>query len=296
MISSEVTGMPSTESPLRYPGGKAKLYRIIQPIVKNNTSLGMGIYIEPYAGGSGLALALLFNEDVAEIVLNDYDTSIYYFWESCLFRADELCGLINDTHINMETWYNQRYIYSHTWDHSPLEIAFSSLVMNCCNISGVMSGGPIGGKNQNGKYLLDARFNKDTLIKKIQRIYKYRNRIHIFNNDASIFLMQTINNYDIRNTILNIDPPYVSKGPLLYTNFYDEADHTELSCIISSLSYKWILTYDNCDLVYDLYKRFRNEVIRLNYSIGKEKYGQEVIIFSDGIYLPDKERIIQYSM
>ena len=49
-------------SPLRYPGGKAKLL----PFMKNTIKLNFGkcddvIYIEPYAGGAAIALGLLFD-------------------------------------------------------------------------------------------------------------------------------------------------------------------------------------------------------------------------------------------
>ena len=45
-------------SPLRYPGGKNKLSAFIAKIcIDNNIS---GHYVEPYAGGSAVALFLLF--------------------------------------------------------------------------------------------------------------------------------------------------------------------------------------------------------------------------------------------
>lgn len=281
--------MPSTKTPLRYPGGKAKLYPTIRPLIHANVGRGNGTYIEPYAGGAGLALALLFNGDVGEIVLNDIDIAIFSFWNCCLQDTTALCTLIANVQINMDTWYMQRDIYEHPWLHTQLEIAFAAFIMNRCNISGVMRGGPIGGKEQNGNYMLDARFNRDDLIRKIQRVGANRDRIHVYNRNASRFLMEDLHAYDLERTILNIDPPYVKKGPLLYENSYEEADHAELADIICGLNHKWIVTYDECPLVYELYQNFRKRVITLNYSVGNDKCGKELIIFSNRIQLLDEQ-------
>ena len=76
-------------SPLRYPGGKAKVAKII---AENN--LLDGVYIEPYVGGASVALSLLFNEYVSRIIINDKDRAIYAFWHSVLFDTENLCRLI----------------------------------------------------------------------------------------------------------------------------------------------------------------------------------------------------------
>ena len=44
-------------TPLRYPGGKAKFDPIIKQIIEQNNLKGH--YVEPYAGGAGVALDLL---------------------------------------------------------------------------------------------------------------------------------------------------------------------------------------------------------------------------------------------
>ena len=90
--------MPVTMSPLRYPGGKTKLYPVIAPLIlktvdKNRT------YVEPFAGGAGLALKLLINGDVSNIVLNDIDENIYLFWNACLNNNDALCALVHNTRM-----------------------------------------------------------------------------------------------------------------------------------------------------------------------------------------------------
>ena len=51
-------GQTGRYSPLRYPGGKGKLSKFMAAIVRAN-GLSDGRYIEPYAGGAGVAWELL---------------------------------------------------------------------------------------------------------------------------------------------------------------------------------------------------------------------------------------------
>lgn len=278
---SEKKNMGYTASPLRYPGGKTKLYPLISPIIDKN--IKKGIYIEPFAGGAGLALQLLFNGHVSSIVLNDFDYSIYCLWKSCIEYSDELCELINSCKINIPTWQEQKNIYQFYSNKTILEIGFATLFLNRCNVSGVITGGPIGGKNQTGKYLLDARFNKNNLIQKIQKIKSYRYAVELYNKDAVDFLQSDIKKYSLKKTLLNIDPPYVKKGKMLYKNFFTDTHHIFLSNVIKELKHKWIITYDTCEFIEKLYSEYTINQINLKYSAGQTKQGKELIIFSNNL-------------
>ena len=94
-------------SPLRYPGGKAKVADFVQCLIKENALLD-GTYVEPYVGGGSVALSLLFNEYVSDIHINDKDIFIYAFWYSALNNVDALCKMIKDTPLNVETWFKTK--------------------------------------------------------------------------------------------------------------------------------------------------------------------------------------------
>lgn len=96
-------------SPLRYPGGKGKLVPFFERLIIDN-GLSDGVYIEPYVGGA-VALSLLLKEYVSRIVINDKDRSLYAFWYSVLHHSEELCRLIADTPVNMDTWHTMRDIH-----------------------------------------------------------------------------------------------------------------------------------------------------------------------------------------
>lgn len=277
--------MPSTYSPLRYPGGKTKFYSYVRDILECNDLLGE-TYIEPFAGGAGLALKLLLNDDVKRIVINDFDPAIYCFWYSVLNEPKAFCDLIMDIPLTQEEWKIQRQIYLNQNISDPLSLGFATFFLNRTNVSGVVNGGMIGGKNQNGPYKLDARFNRETLSKKVNQIAERREQIVVLNYDAKQ-LLQTHELRHFYKAFINLDPPYVKKGHQLYKNAFSEKDHIELSNLVSSCKRKWIVTYDICPLVANLYSKYRSSYLDVTYSVRSSQRAKEYIFFSNNLILPE---------
>lgn len=278
--------MPNTDSPLRYPGGKTKFYAYVRSLLECNDLLGE-TYIEPFAGGAGLALKLLLNDDVSRIVINDFDPAIYAFWYSILNNTYEFCEMVLNAPLTTEEWTRQREIYSSFDTTQLLELGFSTFFLNRTNVSGVVKGGLIGGQNQNGKYKLDARFNRENLVAKINAIASYKEQIILLNQDAKEFL-QPNQLRRFYKTFINLDPPYVKKGAQLYKNAFTEKDHRELCELIKQCKRKWIVTYDVCPLIAELYSAYRSSYLDVTYSVQNSKKAQEYIFFSNNMALPNE--------
>jgi DNA adenine methylase len=273
-------------SPLRYPGGKSKLTKYIKKLIETNHLMD-GVYAEPYAGGAGIAICLLMHEYVSEICINDLNKSIYAFWHTVLTQPEELCRMINDTEVTVENWDQQKYIQRNSDNYSILELGFSTFFLNRCNRSGIINGGIIGGRNQEGDWKIDARFNKKALIHRIEKIALYSNRIRLHNLDAVDFIVKVLPNCP-RNTFVYLDPPYYKKGQDLYENHYKPDDHLEVfNLISSSIRHKWIVTYDNVPEIRNIYQGYRQSEYSLNYSAANRYKGSEVMIYSNGITIPD---------
>jgi DNA adenine methylase len=271
-------------SPLRYPGGKRKLTNFIKMIFRENNLMD-GDYIEPYAGGASVALSLLFDEYARYIHINDLDRSVYAFWHSVLNETDDLCRMISDTPINMDVWHYQKKVLTDS-SVSLLETGFSTFFLNRTNRSGIITGGVIGGKSQSGAWKLDVRFNKADLIQRIEKIARYKNRIHLYNLDASKFLREVIPALP-RSSFVYLDPPYYIKGTqLLYANFYEPDDHKAVSQLVTSLKHKWIISYDNVPEIKSLYSDFRCVEYDLSYSAQDKYRGAEVIFFCENLEIP----------
>lgn len=277
--------MPSTYSPLRYPGGKSRFYSYVKELLIYNDLLGE-TYIEPFAGGAGLALKLLLNDDVKRIVINDFDPAVFSFWYSILYNTDTFCNLISDISVTRQEWNKQHDIYLQHNTYNRLELGFATFFLNRTNVSGVITGGIIGGKEQQGDYKIGARFNKDTLISKIKKIADRKEQIVLLNKDAK----ELIQPHQLRKfykAFLNLDPPYVKKGAQLYKNAFCESDHRELYTLMDNCKRKWIVTYDICPLVADLYHSYRSSYLDVTYSIQSSKKAQEYIFFSNNLVLPN---------
>lgn len=273
-------------SPLRYPGGKAKVASFFQKIIAENNLLD-GVYIEPYVGGASVALSLLFNEYVSRIIINDKDRAIYAFWHSVLFDTENLCRLIYDTPVTMDSWYQQKDVQKNKEKVELLDLGFSTFFMNRTNRSGILNAGVIGGNLQKGNYKIDARFKKDDLIHRIYRVAEYSGRIHLYNEDA-VILTQQLTKTLPENSIFYFDPPYYVKGKGLYLNYYNDDDHKNIANMISQITNnKWIVTYDSVSFIMELYGKFRQQKFELNYSASNSGKGQEVMIFSDNIKISE---------
>lgn len=271
-------------TPLRYPGGKGRLAPYIKLLIRTNGLLD-GHYVEPYAGGAGIALALLFHEYATHIHINDLSRPLYAFWHSVLFDTDKFCKIIEETPVTIDSWKEQKKQYTNANCISLLELGFATFFLNRTNRSGILNGGVIGGKAQQGPWKIDARYNKQGLIGRIRKIGQYRNRISIYQQDASLFI-QTVLPALPRKTLIYFDPPYYTKGQDLYQNYYKHQDHQEIAELLPSITQSWIVSYDNRPEVNALYHRFRSINYDLNYSAAQKYQGEEVIFFAPNLVIP----------
>jgi DNA adenine methylase len=270
--------MAKSFSPLRYPGGKSKIFERVRDLIIANGYEGR-TYVEPFAGGFGIGIGLLCEGVVKAAILNDYDSHIYNFWHSVLYDTENLLRLIIDTPITIEERENQRFNYSDR-NAEPLYDGFATLFLNRVNFSGVIKGGPIGGFAQKGSYKVDCRFNKMELSKKIEDIAKLRGAIKLYNHDAGYLIRMSLMRMK-SPLFMNIDPPYVVKGSRLYTNFFTEGDHLNLQRIIDkhlNERYPWIITYDDCPLVRSLYQKYLMKEYCITHNAGNSKKGFELVI------------------
>lgn len=266
-------------SPLRYPGGKTCIYKFMTCLLEENDMVG-GNYAEPYAGGAGLALRLLMDEYVNEIYINDLDPSIYAFWYAVLNNPDEMCRWIAEVKIDVRQWEEYKAIQREYKTVDSLDLAKSTFFLNRTNVSGVISGGPIGGLSQTGKYKIDVRFNRKDLIKRIYDIANFARRIHLSNQDGKDFLDTIDKNGQLEDVFIYLDPPYYQKGSCLYMNAFKDNDHAALAERVKHLNSKWMVSYDNHEFILNLYGQ-ENKVSYQLSQCASNRIGDEVIIFDE---------------
>lgn len=276
--------MPVTDTPLRYPGGKSQLTPFVIEVLRAN-NLFYGTYVEPFAGGCGIAWTLLLNRYVTEVHINDIDRSIYAFWASVLRDTDAICERIRHTPVTIDEWYRQRDIQKAARSKR-LDLGFSTLFLNRTNRSGILKAGMIGGQKQTGNYKIDCRFDRSKLISKIERIAQHRDNIHLHRVDAEQFIRLELRNIE-RNALVNIDPPYYRAGPELYTRFYEHRDHVSLAKAVGSIKQRWMVTYDDSPEIRKIYAKYPLQTQELTYYAQVKRTGVELLILDPKLQLPE---------
>ena len=273
-----------TSSPLRYPGGKSAMAGLLADIRRLN-GLGDRAIAEPFAGGGGASLTLLYLEETHSIYINDADPAIHDFWWTVVNRPQPFLDMFSKTRVSIAEWRRQRDVYRDNARVSRLRRGFSAFYLNRCNRSGIiMNGGPVGGIAQTGEWKLDARFNKPELRRRCEKIAEYRERIHVSCDDGLRF----IERLKPESTFFFIDPPYFEKGPTLYLNALDEGYHAALAARLRTLREEaWVLTYDDCPEVRRMYRGWAAiRPFSLRYSASERRNGKEVLITPKWMRLP----------
>ncbi|WP_431842209.1 DNA adenine methylase [Calidifontibacter indicus] len=260
-----ITRRRAHASPLRYPGGKAPLAGFFEGTI-NALGLNKPTYIEPYAGGAGAGIELLLHGVVGTVVINDLDPAIHACWKAIVMDSDAFLRRLEHTPLTTDEWKIQRDVYRrrHDEDVDPLALGFATFYLNRTSRSGVLGAGVIGGFAQTGSDKIDARFNKDVLRVRIEKIAELSGKIRVTNQDGAARLRHYLPK---PNVFAYVDPPYVEKGRSLYMSAFKEEDHKALAKVLNGYANtNWVLTYDVADLIKSLYKARDVSEFRLLYS------------------------------
>lgn len=275
-------------SPLRYPGGKAPFAPFIAKVMEVNGVTG-GHYLEPYAGGAGVALTLLLDGHASHIHINDADPAIYAFWISVTKHSRAMLNLLDSTPITIDEWFKWRSVLRGEIQASMVENGFATLFMNRTNRSGILKAGVIGGQKQDGEYKLDARFRKEVVAARIQEIAKHSKNISVYCED-SLGLLSRCSEFLPKKSLIYLDPPYYIKGKGLYRNYYEHDDHVAIAKALQKKSFKWpwVVSYDNTEEICAMYQLSQSLSYGLNYTAQRRYVGSEVMFFSQNIQVPDE--------
>ena len=268
--------MAKVYTPLRYPGGKSALAEFVWHTIELNGFTEIP-YCEPFAGGAGVAMNLLLQGKVKSVILNDLDTGIYSIWYAIFNDTEWLIEAINNTEITLAVREQQKKVYNElkNFDAYSHDLAFATFFLNRVNYSGILTGGPIGGKEQKGKYKLDCRFNKQSLINKIKEIAKYRDNVQLFHMDA----VELLKNQS--NIFVFADPPYWQAGDMLYEA---SVKHSKLARVLcESKNLHWLATYDNNINISNIYENYgaQSKLFELQYSASRKRKELECMFYKN---------------
>lgn len=258
-ISDCSVKIPSRVSPLRYPGGKSK---VINKILSYCNFKNIKNWVEPYAGGASVGLALLLSGLTKELYINDIDKGIYSLFQVIRDNPVFLYKQIASFTPSTEAFKNAQKLMYADYDGLTIEeTAWTMLVINRLSFSGICKANCL--RNP------AARWNPDELIRRIKNIHKHSDHIHVTNIDALEYIYEM---YWMPESTLFIDPPYFQKGKQLYKHYYSYTDHDQLAFLLDELfkgmpGADIIVTYDMAEHIKKIYDYPDERILYRHYSI-----------------------------
>lgn len=262
---------------IRYPGGKSKLRKEITSYIENFLDPDLE-YREPFFGGGSIGLAILENNP-RRIWINDKDLGISCLWTAVMRYPELLKKLVREFKPSIEK-FDEFKEFLLDGSVSPMgeeiaEYGFKKLALHQISYSGlgVRSGGPLGGRKPENvagttavKYPIDCRWSPEYICKKIDQISQRMAEISIRREMCSCLDFEEVLR-DEEPAVIYLDPPYYVKGNDLYQYGFTYEDHVRLAGVLRHCPHRWILSYDDCSEVRELYRWAKIEELWVKYTI-----------------------------
>jgi DNA adenine methylase len=257
-------------SPLRYPGGKTRACKIIDKVISDHFDISLfDNLVSPFFGGGSFEFYFQ-NKYNYKLRVNDKFTPLYNFWKQVKTDKNELCvELRKIPTVTKEDFTNYRKTILEL-DNKTLEQSIQYFIINRCSFSGATLSGGFSEEASKKRYT-------ESSVNKIEALDF--TLIDIYNYDFEYF----INSYPDDKSIIFLDPPYyLNKKSKLYGNngdMHEDFDHQKLFDVIKTKQ-NWIITYNNCEYVKNLYKDYTIIEVNWSYGMNKSKESSEIIILS----------------
>ena len=262
MINDLTQNIKSIKSPLRYPGGKSRAVKKILDLLPSN----LDCLCSPFVGGGSVELALVAQG--VNVKAYDVFEPLVNFWQVLLDDAPHLARLVSQYYpLTRTEFYNLQKQYFTFKDKFHLASVFYSL--NRSSFSGTTLSG--------GMSIGHPRFT-DKGIKALANFTADGFSVEQADFKESIKRHKT--------DFLYLDPPYANNGKL-YGNDGDchvNFDHDGLAKLLKKRD-GWLLSYNDCEEVRDLYNGFYFLKHEWNYGMNTSKKSNELFILSNSINL-----------
>jgi len=252
----------SMRSLLRYPGGKTRGVEFItQSFPKNLDKL-----LSPFFGGGSIELSIAAKGTV--VFGYDIFSPLVEFWQCLTTQANKLADEVEKYYpLSKDKFYELQR--TQTTFRTKLERAAVYYVLNRSSFSGAtLSGG------------MSPEHPRFTLTS-IERLRNYSNpniQIEVADFKKSLALHPF--------TFTYLDPPYLIKSSLYGKkgDAHKDFDHEGLSEILKRREH-WILSYNDCDEIRELYEGFHILTPNWKYGMSNDKSSREILIFSKNFKL-----------
>lgn len=262
----------------RYPGGKHKLRNQIVSKLNEIDSRGRE-YREPFFGGGSIGSKFLQeNNDLEGFWINDFDPGISCLWTALLKYPDELKNQVEQFKPSVEAFHSFKAELTSSFpkfnSKTIIEFGFKKLAIHQISYSGLgtKSGSPLGGQHQKSNYKIDCRWSPKYICKKIDLLHSAFVKFNIRDNQCTNLDFLELINDTKHKAIIYLDPPYFEKGNDLYQCGFTIQDHERLAKALRETDHHWVLSYDDCSQIRELYSWANvEEIKKVSYTITATK-------------------------
>lgn len=229
---------------IRYPGGKRRLR--VPILAKLARYENWAEFREPFVGSGAITIEMINAHPERDCWINDLDIGIYCMWKSLRDNPELLARRVRDFVPTMEAYTQIRaYLRSRpigACDHDVVHIGFCKIAIHCMSFSGIgVAGGPL--------LKIDQKWSPVHLCENIARLRHYVRHIKITKTDYGELITD-----ESVPCLLYLDPPYWAGGVGLYAHFFRPRDHVDLARRLRSTPHSWVLSYDDCPQIRNLYE------------------------------------------
>ncbi|XKH58555.1 DNA adenine methylase (plasmid) [Citricoccus nitrophenolicus] len=280
-------------SPLRYPGGKAKMAPYLAEAFADHLGpMDVEIWMEPFAGGAGAGLTALLKHQVPELWLVEYHPALAAFWQQVVEGPEPLARAVETTTPSLALFDRCRQTVADALAGESVdqfEAAYAAFMVNRLSRSGILSptAGPIGGRGQTGRWKIGDRFNPTALAERLRLIGGLGSRIKVTHGDGIERIAELSDSGVEDEVLLFVDPPYVVDGDRLYAQGMSGSDHALLAQALAGCPSPWALTYDAHPEVARLYAGHRTMEFEIPHTANKRAIDTEYLVLSDNLAVPD---------
>lgn len=245
----------------RCAGGKRRIASlIVRRILEQCEGRPVTGYCEPFLASGAVCLELLkvAGEIFQRVWLNDLDRGTFALWWSLLNEPKELRRLVHGFKPSRKMFFRFKRDLLAGENCSLPELALRKLAVHQLSFSGlgVRAGGPMSA--------ISSRWSPRRIDKNIDnaRCLLGGKDVTVTNLDYKRVLSQI----DV-NTFIFADPPFYVQGGALYQYAFTERNHEELCALLSSAKFPWLLSYDDCPKVRQMYPQSRVVEVPMTYTI-----------------------------
>lgn len=222
------------------------------------------VYVEVFGG----TMAYLLNKPKSEIeIYNDFNSHLTNLHEIIRTRKNDFISEVKKLYISEDTY--KRFYLEPTVEGNELESAVRYFYIMClCHL----------GKFTGGFKVIPQVSYVNTFENKIEIIENIYRRIkNVIITNKSYDKIITANNKE--DTYIYCDPPYVSSETYYekLAGSFNESEHIKLRDILKAHKGTWMLSYENSDLVRDLYSEY-HFISLSKYRQSKGQDAEEIIV------------------